>query len=113
MSEQACCVIDGGKHPSVQTKVTGVGKYPYLRLSEPTVDFGDVLVGHTVEKQLRLFNQSIVGASYAIERVEEQHDHVYHVGPSKGTLAPDAYETIRVAYTVRALCKLEHNSFAS
>jgi hypothetical protein len=61
----AVCVLDGGLY-SAATKVTGIGKYPYVRLSENEIDFGEVIVGKTMEEHVRIVNQSIVGVSYAV-----------------------------------------------
>ena len=102
----AVCVLDGGVH-SAATKVTGIGKYPYVRLSNTEIDFGEILVGHTVEEEVRVVNQSVVGVSYVVERGTAEHDHVYRVGTGgvgvgaghRGQLAADSYESVKVSFT--------------
>jgi len=86
-------MVDGGRHAAT-TKVTGIGKYPYIRLSENEVDFGEVIVGHTVEYEVRVVNQSIVGVSYSVERATAEHDHVYRVGPAKGHLPAGPHPSV-------------------
>ena len=107
----AVCVLDDGLH-SAATKVTGIGKYPYLKLSDTEIDFGEVLVGRTVEEEIRVTNQSIVGVSYAVERGAAEHDHVYRVSAggsgsgsgggghhNSGHLAPETYDVVKVSFT--------------
>ena len=97
----AVCVLNGGQH-STAMKVQGVGKYPYIRLSDTEIDFGEVIVGKTVEEEVRVFNQSIVGVSYAVERGAAEHDHVYRVvtgSGHRGHLAPESYEVAKVTFT--------------
>ena len=55
----AVCVlsdVSGHSLPeqSYACSVTAVGKYPYVRFSEPEVDFGEVLVGRSVEQTVKL-----------------------------------------------------------
>ena len=42
----------------VTTKLTGAGKYPFLRLSEAVVDLGEVTVGRTKEASFTIINQA-------------------------------------------------------
>ena len=81
------------------TRVNAVGKYPFVRLSDKDLDFGEVLVGKTVEMSVKLLNQSVVPVTYACERVEAEHDHVFRVGARGGTLDREAHDVIRVQYT--------------
>ena len=69
-----------GMKPLVRRDVRAVGKYPFVRLSDKDLDFGEVLVGKTVEMSVKLLNQSVVPVTYACERVEAEHDHVFAVG---------------------------------
>ena len=105
---RAALVLNGGVAAS-ETKISAVGKFPYVRLSERVVDFGDVVVGKTTELCVWLVNQSVVGASYAIERVADDalHDHVFRVGSKNGRLWDGAEgridasgkEMIKLVYT--------------
>jgi hypothetical protein len=47
----ACCQIEGGA--SAECNVTGIGKFPYLSIEQTSLDFGEVLVGKSVERALR------------------------------------------------------------
>lgn len=44
----AACMLDNGV--SSLCLVTGIAKFPYLSMEQPTVDFGDVLVGKVSER---------------------------------------------------------------
>lgn len=47
----ACCLLDNGS--SAECRVSGIGKFPYLSIEQTSLDFGEVLVGKTVERTLR------------------------------------------------------------
>ena len=81
------------------TRVNAVGKYPFVRLSDKDLDFGEVLVGKTVEMSVKLLNQSVVPVTYACERVEAEHDPRVSRRRARGTLDREAHDVIRVQYT--------------
>lgn len=57
--EQAVCEFADGKRREL--KISGIGKYPYVVTEEDCLDFGDVVVGQTKERPLKILNQSLVG----------------------------------------------------
>lgn len=101
-----CALTDQSGHAlpteSYNCSVTAVGKYPYVRFSEPEIDFGEVMVGRTVEQTVKLMNQSPVGASYEVARGETEHDHVFKCtgkGSSGGYLKQKSHEEFKVQFT--------------
>ena len=51
--------------------LNGTGKYVFLHLSPPVLDFGDVVVGSTKEIILNVFNTSEVLAKVYINVIED------------------------------------------
>ena len=101
-----CALTDRSGHAlpteSYNCSVTAVGKYPYVRFSEPEIDFGEVMVGRTVEQTVKLMNQSPVGASYEVARGETEHDHVFKCtgkGSQGGYLKQKSHEEFKVQFT--------------
>jgi hypothetical protein len=85
----ALCIIDGGDlHP---VKLTGIGKFPFLQLSEQSVDHGEVLVGTASKQSIRLLNQSLVTAAVQIRHGPGPNDGVFRVTPTDGNLAPGSW----------------------
>ena len=84
---------------SYACSVTAVGKYPYVRFSEPEVDFGEVLVGRSVEQTVKLMNQSLVGTSYEVARGADDHDHVFRCTGKGGYLKQKSHEEFKLAFT--------------
>lgn len=78
--------------------LTGAGKYPFLRVSQPVVDLGEGTVGSAQEGSFTLSNQSLVNANYCVARVDQEHDHVFTMTPTSGLLLPGASETVKVAF---------------
>lgn len=100
-----CALTDRSGHAlpteSYNCSVTAVGKYPYVRFSEPEIDFGEVMVGRTVEQTVKLMNQSPVGASYEVARGETEHDHVFKCtgkGSQGGYLKQKSHEEFKVQF---------------
>ena len=100
-----CALTDQSGHAlpteSYNCSVTAVGKYPYVRFSEPEIDFGEVMVGRTVEQTVKLMNQSPVGASYEVARGETEHDHVFKCtgkGSQGGYLKQKSHEEFKVQF---------------
>ena len=101
-----CALTDQSGHAlpteSYNCSVTAVGKYPYVRFSEPEIDFGEVMVGRSVEQTVKLMNQSPVGASYEVARGETEHDHVFKCtgkGSQGGYLKQKSHEEFKVQFT--------------
>ena len=100
-----CALTDRSGHAlpteSYNCSVTAVGKYPYVRFSEPEIDFGEVMVGRSVEQTVKLMNQSPVGASYEVARGETEHDHVFKCtgkGSQGGYLKQKSHEEFKVQF---------------
>lgn len=97
-AEVQCSVAPGV--PPLRVTLRGVGKLPFVRASEPVVDFGTVAVGRAAERTVQLLNATPAAAPYTVRRADESsHDFVFSAAPSAGRLAGGAAAPLRVAYT--------------
>lgn len=64
-------------------QISGIGKFPYLSLEQPSIDFGSVLVGKTVERSFRFGNHSVVDANFTLAHSGGSEDGVFTVTPTK------------------------------
>eukprot|EP00741_Cyanophora_paradoxa_P021341 tig00021348_g20600.t1 len=97
----ASIVCHVAEEESRRIQVTGIGKYPFLTCREATLDFGEVHTGESVERELVFRNQSIVGASWAVARVEGggAHDEDFAFTPTRGVVGPEGSVALRVRYS--------------
>lgn len=75
------CGTNQTAHPLLQ--ISGIGKFPYLSLEQPSIDFGSVLVGKTVERSFRFGNHSVVDANFTLAHSGGSEDGVFTVTPTK------------------------------
>jgi hypothetical protein len=71
---------DGAVLPPT-AQVSGIAKYPFLSLEHSSLDFGNVVVGKTVERTVRFGNHSPVVANFSITHTSGTDDGVFKVAP--------------------------------
>ncbi len=69
-------------------QINGIGKFPYLSIEHSTVDFGNVLVGRTVERTFKFGNHSVVDAHFSVTHEEGPDDGVFTVTPGRQAARP-------------------------
>ena len=82
-------------------KISAIGKYAYIVLSENVVDYREVLSGTSVRSTTRdvmLRNTSVVPAEFQCLRHERDCDEVFDVQPRSGTIAAQSEVKITVIY---------------
>ncbi len=68
----------------MRTQISGIGKFPYLSVEHPSVDFGPVVVGTRCERVLRFGNHAVVPANFGVVHDEEgPDDGVFSVAPQR------------------------------
>lgn len=90
--------VNGLDRSPVVFKLSGIGKYPHVTLSEPRIDFGEVLPGATADKEIVLRNQSFVPARFSIRRVERDLPPVFDVRPDVRIIEPGAMAMLSVRF---------------
>ena len=93
----AVCRVDGIEKTYDMT-ITGVGKIAYIAASEPTLDFGDVLTGNVVTRDVTVTNQSLVRATMSLESLDGGSDARFAITKHPGVLAPQETVTMSVTY---------------
>ena len=81
--------------------LSGIGKYPFVKASCSSVDFGEVFIGKQVERKITLKNHSQVPAHYVIERKGNASavlNEACTFRPSAGVIRPEGVTTIKVTY---------------
>ena len=104
---EAVCHVGEGVHaiipePILVTKLSAIGKYAYIVLSEPTVDFGEVLSGtpgEVVKKEIILRNQGVVPAEFECIRHDNDRDEVFGISPRSGIVPTQGEITVTVSYS--------------
>ena len=82
----AVCTLSDGISNSV--KLTAIGKFPCLALSNAAIEHGNVLAGQTARATTQLHNQSLVPARFTIRRSDTHDDSVFAVTPATGVIPP-------------------------
>jgi len=97
---------DGGVTCPFAIDVRAVGKYPFIRLSDKELDFGQVSVGKTVEKTIRVLNQTPVVVNVQCTRDAAEHDNVFKCNAmawkSDKSIGLQSHEYVRISYTPSA-----------
>lgn len=88
----------GGTSLVKTVRVTAISKFPYISLAQKTIDFGEVLTGKRVDKQVLLRNQSEVHATYQLVSLDTDRDPVFLIKPPKGVIPPGESVTLRIMY---------------
>ncbi|GBG85662.1 hypothetical protein CBR_g40394 [Chara braunii] len=95
----AFCFTQGGLGNKL--KLTGVGKYPALVLSQTSLDFGKVISGCSLEREIILRNSSAVSATFLIKRVSDlatDQDHTVSVSPLQGLVQPGSHILLKISF---------------
>lgn len=108
---QATCFIGEGVHaiipyPVISTKLSAVGKYAYIILSELDVSFGEVLVGTPpdgIKKEIFLRNNSVVDAEYELIRHDSDRDEVFEIHPKSGVIPAMSEVEVSIKYNALAM----------
>jgi hypothetical protein len=84
------------------TKVSGIGKYPYVSASDTRLDWGTVVFGtpgsKVEEKEFELRNQSFVDATFEIVANETDRPGSFKFTPSRGRIPPESHVMVKVRY---------------
>ena len=71
-------------------QIAGIGKFPYLTIEQPSVDFGNVLVGRSSDRVFRFGNHGVVNANFSVQHsAEGPEDGVFTVTPARCALEPE------------------------
>ena len=104
---EAVCHVGEDVHaiipePTLVTKLSAIGKYAYIVLSEPTLDFGEVLSGtpgEVVKKEIILRNQGVVPAEFECIRHDNDRDEVFGISPRSGIVPTQGEIVVTVSYS--------------
>lgn len=103
----ATCIVGEGVHaiipdPMITTRISAIGKYTYIAVSEGLVDFGQVLSGtppEATKMEILLRNNSVVPAEFELLRHESDTDEVFDISPRSGVLPPQSGTAVTIKYS--------------
>eukprot|EP01034_Spumella_vulgaris_P021431 gene21431-27461_t len=106
---QAICHVGTGVHaiipePILLTKLSAIGKYAYIALTEKMVSFEEVTSGTRPErKEVVLQNNSVVPAEFELVRFDTDRDEVFDIYPKSGVILPRSEVTVTVQFNALAM----------
>lgn len=69
--------------------MSGIGKFPFVNLSNEKLDFESLTVGKEIVKNVELRNHSQVKAAYSIEEVNDDgKDKAFNLNTKGGIIKP-------------------------
>jgi len=82
-------------------KTTAIGKYPYIALSSHKLDFGELVTGLSITKEITLKNPSLVPAEFEIQEENEEANVLpsFTLDCYKYTIPPNSSFLIKVKYS--------------
>eukprot|EP01060_Flectonema_neradi_P033496 TRINITY_DN5644_c0_g1_i4.p1 TRINITY_DN5644_c0_g1~~TRINITY_DN5644_c0_g1_i4.p1 ORF type:complete len:1741 (+),score=268.72 TRINITY_DN5644_c0_g1_i4:45-5225(+) len=83
-------------------KVSGIGKYPYIRASHSMLEFGEVYVGKKVDRKITLKNASLVPAAFKITPKDKNTTSAtdpFSFKPSAAVIKPESELVVTVNYS--------------
>lgn len=107
MVSKAVCHIGEGVHaiipePVINTRLSAIGKYAYISVSDPALKWGEVLTGSSpasLRKEFVLRNTSVVPAEFSVIRHESDSDEVFDVQPREGVVQPQSEILVTATYS--------------
>jgi len=90
---------EGDKTCTKVLKMSGIGKYPYVNLSDDKLNFESLTVGKSLSKTVELRNHSQVTACFTIEKINDDGKDVsFKLSKESGTIVPGSSTNITVTY---------------
>ena len=79
--------------------MSGIGKFPFVNLSNEKLNFESLTVGTELVKTVELRNYSQVKAQYSIEEVNDDgKDRAFSLNMKEGVIKPGGSQMITVTY---------------
>ncbi len=115
---QAICHVGRGVHaiipqPIISTKLSAIGKFAYISLSDNVVSFDEVVSGMIPEsKEIVLSNSSVVPAEFQLIRLDNDRDEVFDIHPKQGIIPPRSEVNVIINYRALAMGCYTHDRYA-
>lgn len=100
--------------PMIYIKLSAIGKYAYICLSDTEVHYGEVLSGTPVyktKKDIVLRNNSVVPAEFTCVRHEKDTDEVFDISPRSGVIPPQSEIQIFIQYHALAMGSYSNDQY--
>ena len=91
---------EGDKSHSKVVKLSGIGKFPFIELSEEKLNFEQMTVGKEMSKKIIMRNYSLVEAVFSVEKVnDDEKDRAFTLSTYEGKIKPGGSLTVTVKYS--------------
>lgn len=114
---RAICYVGEGIHaiipdPIITTKLSAIGKFAYIHLSDAIVSWDEVVSGTTPDrKEIALINDSVVPAEFNLVRLDSDRDEVFSITPQSGVIPPRSEVPVFVEYKSLAMGCYSHDRY--
>lgn len=79
--------------------MSGIGKFPFVNLSNDKLDFESLIVGKTLTKTVVLRNFSQVKAKFKVEQINDDgKDQSFQLSSKSGIIKPGGAHEISITY---------------
>ncbi|ESL12195.1 hypothetical protein TRSC58_00041 [Trypanosoma rangeli SC58] len=104
---QAVCKMTDNNEVLATIKLSGVGKYPFIRLAEPRptcdgntllLDFGRLLTATSQCKEFSLENPAMVDAAFVLEAADNAVSCPFTITPSSGVIRRGTTQKFKVVF---------------
>jgi len=82
----------------LEFKLSGIGKYPFVAVSEENLSFGKCFTGTVQEKEIVLKNKGLVAATISVGAMEQEIRPLFTVSPSHCAIEPGQCVSLKVTY---------------
>eukprot|EP00761_Pharyngomonas_kirbyi_P008384 gb/GECH01008395.1/.p1 GENE.gb/GECH01008395.1/~~gb/GECH01008395.1/.p1 ORF type:complete len:1352 (+),score=307.37 gb/GECH01008395.1/:1-4056(+) len=94
----ASAVCELENEGSIVFKISGIGKYPFIKLEDSCLDFGQIGIGKEKEKSFTIENLSNVKAQVTTSRISDEIYQSFILNPSSFTIEPNSLKTIKACF---------------
>lgn len=79
--------------------MSGIGKFPYVNISDEKLNFEQMTVGKSETKKITLRNNSLVPAKFSVEKINDDgKDMSFNLSEIEGSIKPGSAITLVVNY---------------
>lgn len=92
--------------------MSGIGKYPFVEISQEKIDFEGLTVGKSKTQAVKLRNHSLVRAEYQVDLINDDgKDKSITLNKYKGVIEANGFESITAMFSPTIVDQCSHSQF--
>lgn len=100
-------------NPILNLRISAIGKYPFLALSDSYLNFNEVVSGLKSDvKEIILYNKNIVFTDFELISYDNDRDETFLIEPKKGVIPPNGEVTIKVQFVAQSFGTFTLNRYS-